>query len=108
MVPATVLKVVDGDTLTLLLDLGWHITLKTNARVEGVDTPELSTPEGIAVREFVSQLLPVGTVVKFISKSLDKYGRPLGVVLYGDPATSLSKTLIENGLARPYYGGKRA
>lgn len=45
-VPATVARVVDADTLALVLDLGWHITLTTNARVAGIDAPELSTDAG--------------------------------------------------------------
>lgn len=79
-VPATVLRVVDGDTVRLLLDLGWHITLEANARVLRINAPELNTPEGQEAKRYAAQLLPVDAEVTFVSKQLDKYGRPLGSI----------------------------
>lgn len=89
-VPATVIRVVDGDTLVLQLDLGWHITLGSRCRLIGVNAPELSTEEGQAAKRWVVDKLGFGgpeavagwTVeVTFVSHALDKYGRPLGQVL---------------------------
>lgn len=82
-VPATVLRVVDGDTVRLELDLGWHITLVANCRVIGINAPELSTLEGQAARAYAAQSLPVDAAVVFESKALDKYGRPLGHIRRG-------------------------
>lgn len=105
-VPAQVMKVIDGDTFKLCLDLGWHITLITNVRVDGIDAPELSTAEGQSVKSFVSGLCPVGTWVTFTSNSLDKYGRPLGDIQLPD-GQDLGETLLWLNYARPYHGGKR-
>lgn len=81
-VPATVLRVVDGDTVRLELDLGWHTYRVENCRVAGINAPELSTEAGKAARAHAEQLLPPGARVTFISQKLDKYGRPLGRVVH--------------------------
>lgn len=89
-VPATVLRVIDGDTLLLKLDLGWNITLESRCRLIGVNAPELDTGEGQAAKRWVTGKLGFGgdpeivgwsVEVLFISHKLDKYGRPLGQVL---------------------------
>lgn len=93
-VPASVLRVVDGDTLEVLLDLGWRVTMKAKVRLAGVNSPEIATPEGVAARRWVEQQLVSGDPYVFhpvtvVSHSLDKYGRVLGDVIYpvsGEPA----------------------
>lgn len=82
-VPATVMRVVDGDTIKLDLDLGWHIRHQINCRIAGIDAPELKTPPGLRAKQFAETLLTSGDEVTFLSHSLDKYGRPLGEVFYG-------------------------
>lgn len=84
-VPATVTRIVDGDTAVLNLSLGWHITLEQRCRVAGVNAPELSTVEGVAARDWAVAILPIGTEVTFTSHSLDKYGRPLGSIKMTSP-----------------------
>lgn len=84
-VPATVKRVVDGDTLELVLDLGWKITLTRSCRIAGVNAPELSTEEGQAAKAWALGALPPGTLITFVSHSLDKYGRPLGSVTMTSP-----------------------
>lgn len=91
-VPATVLRVVDGDTVHLDLDLGWDVGIKKNCRVLGINAPEMNTPEGVAAKAYASMLLNVGDAVVFTSHRLDKYGRPLGEIKYdggGDFATNM-------------------
>lgn len=90
-VPARVVRVVDGDTLILDLDLGWKVwRMGERVRLSGINCPEMNTPEGAAARDFTHFTLrtgPLGTVVPdvtFVSRSLDKYGRPLGVVKLAD------------------------
>lgn len=50
---AKILKVHDGDTFFAEVDLGFHVKKQMWLRLAGVDTPELSTPEGKMAREFV-------------------------------------------------------
>jgi endonuclease YncB( thermonuclease family) len=98
-VPATVLRVVDGDTLEVLLDLGWHVTYKAKLRLAGVNAPEMSTEEGGVARSWVVARLMIrvgddyGTrPIIVMSHSLDKYGRVLGTV-YWDEKTPGSATV---------------
>ena len=79
-VPATVIEMVDGDTVKLELDLGWHITLRARCRVAGIDAPEMDTVEGVQAKVYAQGLMPPGVRVFFLSHSLDKYGRPLGTI----------------------------
>jgi endonuclease YncB( thermonuclease family) len=86
-VPATVVSIVDGDTFHLDLDLGWHITYQARVRIAHVNAPELSTAVGIAARVWAESVIKPGDSVVFHSKSLDKWGRPLGDMAFG-PAKS--------------------
>lgn len=106
-VPAVVVKVIDGDTIRLALDLGWHIGLTTNVRIDGVDAPELSTDAGKAARTYVATLLPFGQEVMFRSRSLDKYGRPLGALWVEGLFSDLASLLISSGHGVEYHGGPR-
>lgn len=80
--PATVVEVVDGDTIKLDLDLGWHISLRARCRISGINAPELNTPEGQAAKAYAQGMVHPGDEVTFSSTCLDKYGRPLGLMLY--------------------------
>lgn len=111
-VPATVVRVVDGDTLALRLDLGWHIYLDARCRLIGCNAPEMVTDEGKAARAWVVDMLHglgadmqgAGAEVTFISHALDKYGRPLGQVLITTPqgdTIDLGGQLIAAGHAVP-------
>lgn len=97
-VPATVVRVVDADTLECDLDLGWRITYRAKVRLAGVNAPEMSTPEGKAARAWVAEVLIAQVTV--VSHSLDKYGRVLGEVRVGD--WDLATALLEAGHAVPY------
>lgn len=100
-VPATVVRVVDGDTLELDLNLGWHITLRARCRLASVNAPEMSTAAGVAARDWVAAWLasmPLTAPSTFISHSLDKY-RPLGqLIVY---THDLGTELLASGHAVP-------
>ncbi len=105
---AQVLRVVDGDTIELTIDLGFTVHWKSTCRLYGVDTPELKdkNPDmrklaGVA-KEFVKEHLPILSTIMVKSRELDKYGRPLLEVYCGDEfKTHLNAELINAGLARP-------
>jgi micrococcal nuclease len=98
-VPATVVRVIDGDTVELDLDLGWHLTLRRACRLAGINAPERATEFGPAATAFLRKLLPVGTKVIFLSTRLDKYGRPLGHITRGP--TDIELAMIASGHAAP-------
>jgi len=106
-VPGVVLAVHDGDTCKLDYDLGWHVWVRgAMLRLAGCDPPVLATPAGIAARDFVAALLPIGTAVQVVSHGFDKWGRTLGALQLPD-GRDLAELLIQAGHAVPYHGGPR-
>ena len=98
-VPGIVIRVVDGDTIRLHLDLGWSVYTEQNCRLIGVNAPEMSTEAGSAARAWATMILPVGLPVTFVSRRLDKYGRPLGQILYGTTNADFGSDLLAAGHA---------
>ncbi len=74
-----VIRVVDGDTIEVTLDLGWKIFHRVKVRLL-FSAPELDTQEGLDAKVELEKQFPAGTLVDVISKRLDKYGRTLGEV----------------------------
>jgi len=114
---AKVLKVIDGDTVDVDIDLGFDIELKNErVRIIGIDTPEKRTRDkvqklfGIAATKRVKELLKGKVVLKTkIDRDGDdatgKFGRILGDFIIGDK--TLTEILIEEGHAVDYYGGSK-
>lgn len=102
---ATIIKVVDGDTMHVSVDLGMDIANKTTLRIAHINAPEVSTPEGITAKSIASSLLPVGTVVVIntIKDKREKYGRYLATITLpsGD---DFGTFMLDNHLAVPYEG----
>jgi len=109
---ATVVRIVDGDTIRLDIDLGFDIILKNQSvRLYKVDTPECRTRDlkekaaGLLAKEVVQDLVAVGERV-FIRTKLDtkgKFGRLLGTIITTDKL-NINEHLIDNNYAVEYYG----
>jgi micrococcal nuclease len=111
-----VLKVVDGDTVDIDIDLGFGVWMhKERVRMMGIDTPESRTRDkvekqfGLASKNRLQELLPVGSsqVLKTeIDRSGEdakgKFGRILGDFLIEEKRAT--EILIEEGHAVPYHG----
>ncbi len=104
-------RVVDGDTIDVVLDLGFDVKLhKQRVRLSGIDTPESRTRNldekklGLAAKERLKELC----VGKFKLKSLGKgkYGRILGIP-YTESGEDICQKLIKEGHAVEYHGGKK-
>lgn len=111
-VPGVVVKVHDGDTATLDLDLGWFLTNRQPVRFAHINAPELNTPEGKVSAAMLKTLLFPGVRVELVSAGLDKYGRSLGVITRLDKDglpedKSINQVMLDTGMAVPYEGGKR-
>ena len=112
---AKLLKVVDGDTLDLLIDLGFSVHTKQRVRLFGIDTPESRTKDlrekvvGLAAKWFTKNYLK-DYPLEIASFKQGKYGRYL-VIVYpiknGNALDSLNNQLLLNGLAYPYFGGNK-
>lgn len=81
---ATIDRVIDGDTLLVVIEVGFGIKVHDKLRLRGIDTPELGTPEGEKAKKFVQELLPVGTtiIIKSHKSRTDSHGRFVVDVLY--------------------------
>ena len=114
---ATVLNVIDGDTIDLMIDLGFSIHHKIRVRLYGVNTPESRTKDlaekemGLKAKSFTKDWLTnhQWVFVNTIPDKNDKYGRVLARIYSSDeidnPSTAcLNKDIIQSGYAREYYG----
>ena len=109
-VPAKIDNIHDGDTLGLVLDLGFFIQLSGHTcRILGINAPELSTSEGKISKTFVdnwsikhSKNSKLEWPFSFESHGLDKYGRWLGVLSSVDDGHSLGQDLLEANMAVVY------
>lgn len=78
---AEVLKVVDGDTLHLSVDLGFDIKRRDTFRLYGLNAPEMSTPEGVAAKEWLVGKLTEGVLIITTRKDArEKFGRYLATL----------------------------
>ena len=101
---ATVTKVVDGDTVDLLVDCGFNIIRKERIRFYGVDAWEVRGEEreqGLLAKKFVQDLLPIGSeCVVRTGKEQGKFGRYLGEIFVD--GKSLNDMLLKEGHAEVY------
>jgi micrococcal nuclease len=105
---AQVLRVIDGDTLDLFIDLGFKVGFNTRIRLIGIDTPEKWHPYGKVVKAYLQQELEGKKIFLDVTKK-DKYGRYLGVVYLNKNAEqSVNDKLIEINMAKAYHGASRA
>lgn len=104
---ATVVKVIDGDTVDLSVDLGFHVGIAIRTRLLGIDAPETSTAEGKVARDRLRAELPVGQAVTIHTEKDpgDKYGRWLAQI--SGPSGDVAQWMIGQGLAVAYFGGAR-
>lgn len=101
---ATITHVVDGDTVDAFIDLGFDIHHILRLRLNGIDTPEVSTAAGREARDYVRSVLEGKEVVLQTYKP-DKYGRYLADILLND--VDFNGLLVDQGYARHYDGGHK-
>jgi micrococcal nuclease len=106
---ATVVKVVDGDTVDVDIDLGFDTWLHNQRiRLYGIDTPECRTrnkqekAHGLLAKKYVQETLVVGRTYALTTKEKGKFGRYLGEIKVG--RTTINKLLIKQKLAVAYTG----
>lgn len=102
---ATVVRWVDGDTVDLRVDLGFHLTQEARFRLLGVDTPERGQEGHVEARVYCERIAPVGAEVEAVTTKADKYGRFLVTIWSG--GVEVNASLLAQGLAVPYAGGTK-
>jgi len=103
---AGVIDVHDGDTMTLVIDLGFNVTVKQHCRLKGINAPELSTQAGKDALAFALTLVEPGDTVITTSYGWDKYGgRYDGTVQLLD-GRDFAATMLKAGMAVPFMVGE--
>ena len=113
----TIVRVVDGDTVDVDIDLGFGVWMKKQRiRFYGIDTPESRTRDleekkyGLAAKAFVEAHLPVGSIrtLTTVKDKVGKYGRILGKFKaydsYTDAWVNFNQLLIIKHHAVEYQG----
>jgi len=113
---AEVLRVVDGDTVDVLIDCGFSTFRKERVRLFGIDAPESRTRDkkekkrGLAAKARLQELTENADQKIIIKTELDKkgkYGRILGVLWDEKKKKNFNSMLISEGHATEYFGGKK-
>lgn len=107
---AEVVKVVDGDTLDLEIDVGFRMKIEHRVRLRGIDCPEISTPKGKKAHAFVKKELDQCIIEKPLFKGrltprplvlvksykMGVYGRYI-VDVYYKPGEKDLRQIVEHG-----------
>lgn len=110
-----VLDVYDGDTCTALIDLGLGIFKKETIRLNGINCPEIKTKNikekelGGQARQFTIDRI-FDKEVEIVTHKEEKFGRYLADIYYYQDGEKLhlNSELIKAGLAKEYFGERRA
>ena len=117
---AKLVRVVDGDTVDALIDVGFDIWFKKRIRFKGIDTWESRTrnleekKKGLAAKarnkELIEKVSSKSGYFRIKSHGVGKYGRVLAEIFVMDDEGkqwNVNKTLISEGHAYVYDGGKK-
>jgi micrococcal nuclease len=109
---AKVLRILDGDTIILDIDLGFNTWLNNQSiRLQGIDTPDIRTKNnlekeaGFLAKQWVENHISVGDIitVNTVVDKKEKFGRTLGIIFSKD-GTNINEGLLDNNLAVKYIG----
>ena len=107
-----IVKIVDGDTVDVDIDLGFGIWIKKErVRLYGIDAPESRTRDleekkyGLASKKYVEDQMPVNSiqVLRTMKDTVGKFGRVLGVFVLPS-GNRLDELMINNHHAVDYHG----
>jgi len=107
-------RVVDGDTVDALIDLGFDTHVKKRIRLYGMDAWESRTRDkeekvkGLAAKARLIQILNENNnEFILVSHGVGKFGRCLGELFITSDSDSINNQLVLEGHAKKYNGGKR-
>jgi micrococcal nuclease len=106
-------KIVDGDTIDVVIDLGFDISFTSRVRLAGIDTPESRTKDlaekalGLESKAYLASILEGAESIVIRTEkinSTEKFGRILGWLYVNGNIDSVNSELIEKGYAWKYSG----
>lgn len=109
---ATITAVVDGDTVDAHVDLGFHVSFELRLRLEGINTPEMTSKDAderakaqAARARLANLVLGKSVIIRTKKDKQEKYGRYLATILAD--GIDIVALLIHEGLGVAYSGGAR-
>ena len=106
-----IVKIIDGDTIDIIIDLGFSLTKKERVRLAGIDTPECRTRDlqektfGLEAKEYLAMRLDASKNLIVKTEKDGKYGRMLGWI--HDDDRCINNDMILLGYAWAYDGGSK-
>jgi len=106
-------SVVDGDTIDVVIDLGFNVLFEQRVRLAGIDTPESRTSDkaekalGLEAKEYLKKQLKDAKSIVIRTEKMDsseKYGRILGWLYVNNESESINNKMIIDGYAWGYLG----
>ncbi len=108
---AQLIRVLDGDTVEVKLDLGCDIRIDPmKLRMAGINAKDKRTVKGKAAIAYLQDLFPNGSQVRVetIKDSKEKYGRYLGILHHPSLTRNVNAEMVAQGLVEPYNGVGKA
>lgn len=108
-----IIKIVDGDTIDVNIDLGFDVTVKQRVRLDGIDTPESITSNllekqmGLESKKYLENWLSDKKDLIINTSKDDKYGRILARISDNTSSTCINDEMIKLGYAWSYDGGTK-
>ena len=109
---AKLIRVIDGDTVDLEIDLGFDISIRQRLKLYGVDTPDSRSvnsdtkQKGLEAKQRLTELLPRQFKINTILNKRGKYGRVLGTIFVNDKETgeeiNVNELMVKEGHAVKY------
>lgn len=93
----------DGDTIVVkYIDLGCDLKMENiRIRFNGINAPELATPEGVEARNYLAQVVAPGDLLTLESVHWDKYARRLDATVFAPSGVNLNDLMVAQGHAKP-------
>ena len=107
-----IVKVIDGDTVDILIDLGFSVYHEERVRLSGIDTPEMNSKNVLEkemakkAKTFITTWLKEQKNLTIKTYKDDKYGRLLGEI-FGNGGVCVNNLLMEKGFAWDYLTDTR-
>jgi len=102
-------RIVDGDTVDVIIDLGFSIHFSTRVRLYGIDTPESRTRNkdekvrGFLSKDYLKEWLDQGgVIIRTYRDKKGKFGRVLGEMVVG--GRNINLLMVEENYAVKYEG----
>jgi micrococcal nuclease len=108
-----VTRVVDGDTIDVVMDLGFGGRKKERVRIAAIDAPESRTRDlhekklGLEAKAWLKAHLENCNSIIIKTEKEGKYGRILGWLYTEEFSTSINEVMVEKGYAWVYDGGSK-